>query len=83
MAKGYSQTYGIDYQDTFSPVAKMASVWLLISLAATHHWTLHQLYIKNAILHGILMREFIWSNHLGLLLVESMTKSAVCKSLMA
>jgi len=41
VAKGYSLTYGTDYQDTFSPVAKMASVWLFISLVATHHWTLH------------------------------------------
>jgi len=54
VAKGYSQTYGIDHQDTFSPVAKMASLWLLILLAAIHHWTLHQLVIKNAFLHGIL-----------------------------
>ena len=32
--RGYSQIYGVDYQNTFSPVAKMASVQLLISLAA-------------------------------------------------
>jgi len=45
VVKGYSLTYGVDYQDTFSSVAKMASVRLLISLAATYHWTLHQLDI--------------------------------------
>ena len=37
VAKGYAQTYGVDYSDTFSPVAKMTSVWLFISLAATYH----------------------------------------------
>ncbi|CAM8921688.1 unnamed protein product [Rhodiola kirilowii] len=52
VAKGYSQTFGIDYFDTFSPVAKLTSIRLLISLAASHHWPLHQLDIKNAFLHG-------------------------------
>ena len=47
VAKGYPQTYGVDYQDTFSSIAKVASVWLLISLATIHHWTLHELDIKK------------------------------------
>ena len=51
VAKGYAQTYGVDYFDTFSPVAKMTSVWLFISLVATYHWALHQLDIKNVFLH--------------------------------
>lgn len=48
VAKGYNQVYGIDYSETFSPVAKIASVLLLLSLAATFDWHLHQLDIKNA-----------------------------------
>ena len=52
VAKGYAQTYGVDYSDTFSPVAKLTFVRLFISMAATHHWPLHQLDIKNAFLHG-------------------------------
>ena len=36
VAKGYAQTYGVDYSDTLSPVAKMTYVKLFISLAATH-----------------------------------------------
>ena len=52
VAKGYAQTYGVDYSDTFSPVAKLASVRLIISIAASQHWPLHQLDIKNAFLHG-------------------------------
>ena len=57
MAKGYAQTYGVDYSDTFSPVAKMTSVRLFISLAVVHNWPLHQLDIKNAFLHGDLQEE--------------------------
>ena len=57
VAKGYAQTYGVDYSDTFSSVAKMTSVRLCISLAATHNWDLHQLDIKNAFLHGDLQEE--------------------------
>ena len=37
VAKGYAQTYGVDYSDTFSPVAKMTSVRLFISLAGTYN----------------------------------------------
>ena len=57
MAKGYAQTYGVDYSDTFSLVAKMTYVRLFISLAATHNWDLHQLDIKNVFLHGDLQDE--------------------------
>ncbi|KAK9063841.1 hypothetical protein SSX86_017713 [Deinandra increscens subsp. villosa] len=57
VAKGYAQVYGMDYSETFSPVAKMSSVRLFISLAATYNWDLYQLDIKNAFLHGDLQEE--------------------------
>ena len=57
VAKGYAQTYGVDYSDAFSPVAKMTFVWIFISLAATYNWDLHQLDIKNAFLHSDLQEE--------------------------
>ena len=44
--------YGVDYSDTFSPVAKLTSIHLFISLASTHGLDLHQLDIKNAFFHG-------------------------------
>nr|GEV13938.1 hypothetical protein [Tanacetum cinerariifolium] len=57
LAKGYAQTYGIDYFESFSPVAKISSIRLFISLAATYDWVLHQLDVKNAFLHGDLEEE--------------------------
>lgn len=52
VAKGYAQTYGIDYQETFAPVAKMNTVIVLLSLAANLDWPLQQLDVKNAFLNG-------------------------------
>nr|GEU50354.1 polyprotein, putative [Tanacetum cinerariifolium] len=63
-AKGYAQTYGIDYK-TFSPVAKISSIRLFISLAATYDWALHQLDVKNAFLHGDLQEEVYVEQHPG------------------
>jgi Reverse transcriptase (RNA-dependent DNA polymerase) len=57
MAKGYSQTYDIDYDETFASVAKMSTVRTLVSLAANGGWKLHQLDVKNAFFHGDLLEE--------------------------
>uniref|UniRef100_A0A2N9HH43 Integrase catalytic domain-containing protein n=1 Tax=Fagus sylvatica TaxID=28930 RepID=A0A2N9HH43_FAGSY len=55
VAKGFTQVPGKDFGATFAPVAKLTSVRLLVSLAASHSWPLHQLDIKNAFLHGDLL----------------------------
>nr|KYP41329.1 Copia protein [Cajanus cajan] len=57
MAKGYTQTYGIDYEETFSSVAKMNTVRVVLALAAHFGWDLHQLDVKNVFLHGNLEDE--------------------------
>ena len=57
MAKGFTQTYGVDYQETFAPVVKINSIRVLLSLAAKYNWPLHQLDIKNAFLNGDLEEE--------------------------
>lgn len=57
MAKGYTQTYGRDYQETSSPAAKMNTVRALISLVANMDWPLKHFDVKNAFLNGNLEEE--------------------------
>ena len=57
VAKGFSQVEGIDYSETFAPVAKMNSIRLVLSLAASQGWTVYQMDVKSAFLHGDLHEE--------------------------
>ena len=57
MAKGFHQQYGIDFDETFSPVVKPPTVRLVLSLAVSLNWPLRQLDVKNVFLHGTLKEE--------------------------
>ena len=52
IAKGFTQEYGIDYEEIFTPVARLTSVRCLIAVATVHHWSLYQMDVKNAFLNG-------------------------------
>ena len=52
VAKGYTQTHGVDYQKTFASVAKMTIARTIIALTTIKGWHLHQMDVKNAFLQG-------------------------------
>jgi hypothetical protein len=52
-----AQAYGIDYEETYSPIAKMTIVKVIIAMATTKGWSLHQMDVKNVFLHRDLYKE--------------------------
>jgi hypothetical protein len=54
---GFSQKEGIDYEETFAPMARYTSIRTIIALAAKMKWKLHQMDVKTAFLNGIIEEE--------------------------
>ena len=52
VARGFSQKEGIDYDETFAPVARYTSIKTIISLASVLGWKLHQMDVKTTFLNG-------------------------------
>ena len=52
VAQGFTQMYGVDFQDTFAPVARLSSIRTVIALAASEDWELHQMDVKSAYLNS-------------------------------
>jgi len=57
VAQGYSQQEGIDYTETFAPVARLEAIRLLLSYAINHGIILYQMDVKSAFLNGVIEEE--------------------------
>ncbi|PKU78515.1 Retrovirus-related Pol polyprotein from transposon TNT 1-94 [Dendrobium catenatum] len=54
VALGNNQEFGLNYTETFSPVAKLPTIRILLTIAFSRDWQIHQLDVANAFLHGTL-----------------------------
>ena len=75
--KGYSQVPGIDFDDIFSPVAKVASIRLLLSVDATFDFVVEQMDVKTTFFHGYLEEEIYMKQPEGFAVKDN--KELVCK----
>ncbi|XP_009800411.2 uncharacterized mitochondrial protein AtMg00820-like [Nicotiana sylvestris] len=57
VVQGHSQEEGIDYDETFTPVARLEAIRLIIAFSAYMEFTLHQMDVKNAVLNGYLKEQ--------------------------
>jgi hypothetical protein len=76
-ARGFSQKEGIDYEETFTPVARYTSIRTIITLAAKMKWKLHQMDVKTTLLNGVIGEE-VYIEKLQGFEVEDM-RSHVCR----
>jgi hypothetical protein len=57
VAKGFTQQYGVDYEETFSLVVKSATIKVILSLVISQGWVMRQLDVQNDFLHGFLKED--------------------------
>jgi len=65
VAKGYAQIYGINYEETYSLLAKMITIKVIIATIVAKGWSSHQMDVKNVFLHGDLQKEVYMEQPLG------------------
>ena len=77
VARGFSQVEGVNYSETFAPVARYTSIRSVIAIAAEMGWKIHQMDVKTAFLHGMIEEE-IYLEH-GLSFEVHERETHVCR----
>jgi hypothetical protein len=77
VAKGYTQKEGEDFFDTYSPVARLITIYVLLSLAASHDLLVHQMDVKTTFLNRKLKEEIYMTQPAGF--VVKVQEENVCK----
>jgi hypothetical protein len=57
IAQGFSQNEGIDYEETFAPIARLVAIRMLLAFSVEKGFKLHQMDVKSAFLNGVLEEE--------------------------
>ena len=77
VAWGFSQIEGIDYEETFAPVARYSSIRTILALSAQMGWHIHQMDVKTVFLNGIIEKEVYIEQPKGFEIFSS--ESHVCR----
>ena len=60
VAKGFNQRLGLDYKETFNPIVKLVTIRTVLTLVVMQGWSLRQLDVNNAFLHGHLTKKSVY-----------------------
>ncbi|KAL0445876.1 UNVERIFIED_CONTAM: Retrovirus-related Pol polyprotein from transposon RE1 [Sesamum latifolium] len=79
VAKGYTQRPGVDFEETYSPVAMAKSIRILLAIAAWYDYEIWQMDVKTAFLNGFVEKRSLWISRRVSLLLEKNRRSVVSK----
>jgi hypothetical protein len=74
---GFTQQTGVDFDETFSPVVKLATMCIILSLALSKSWHIHQHDVKNSFLHEYLKEEVYSQQPFGF--IDARVPTRVCR----
>ncbi|KAL0445230.1 UNVERIFIED_CONTAM: Retrovirus-related Pol polyprotein from transposon TNT 1-94 [Sesamum latifolium] len=77
VAKGYTQRLWVDFEETYSPVAMVKSIRILLAIAAWYDYEIWQMDVKMAFLNGYVRKRSLWISRRVLLLLERNRKSVI------
>ena len=75
--KGFRQVQGVDYDETFSPVAMLKSAWIMLPIATFYNYEIWQMDVKTSVLNGFLKEELYMMQPEGF--VDPKGANKVCK----